>query len=74
MQTLHIYGDDTDVQNVLRYINELSTKGSEIEILDNTVFDYEHKMVSIALSQIEKNETYTTEEVLKAMSNLTRKN
>jgi hypothetical protein len=32
MQTLHIYGDDTDVQNVLRYINELSTKGSEIEI------------------------------------------
>ncbi len=68
MQTLHIYGDDMDVQNVLRYINELSTKGSEIEILDNTVFDYEQKMVSIALSQIEKNETYTTEEVLKAIS------
>jgi hypothetical protein len=57
-----------DVQSVLRYINELSTKGSEIEILDNTVFDYEQKMVSIALSQIEKNETYTTEEVLKAIS------
>jgi hypothetical protein len=68
MQTLHIYGDDMDVQSVLRYINELSTKGSEIEILDNTVFDYEQKMVSIALSQIEKNETYTTEEVLKAIS------
>jgi hypothetical protein len=68
MQTLHIYGDDMDVQNVLRYINELSTKGSEIEILDNIVFDYEQKMVSIALSQIEKNETYTTEEVLKAIS------
>lgn len=67
MQTLHIYGDDMDVQNVLRYINELSTKGSEIEILDNTVFNYERKMVSIALSQIEKNEVYSTDEVLQAI-------
>lgn len=67
MQTLHIYGDDTDVQSVLRYINELSTKGSEIEILDNTVFDYEHKMVSIALSQLDKGETFTTEEIFKAI-------
>lgn len=68
MQTLHIYCDDTDVQSVLRYINELSTKGSEIEILDNTVFDYEQKAVSIALSQIENNEIFSTEEVLKAIS------
>jgi hypothetical protein len=67
MQTLHIYGDDTDVQSVLRYINELSTKGSQIEILDNNVYDYEHKMLSMALSQLDKGETFTTEEIFKAI-------
>lgn len=67
MQTLHIYGDDMDVQSVLRYINELSTNGSEIEILDNKVFEFEQKAVLIALSQIEKNEIYTTDEVLRAI-------
>lgn len=67
MQTLHIYADEINTQNVLRYINELSTNGSEIEILDNIVVNFEQKAVLIALSQIEKNEIYTTDEVLRAI-------
>ena len=39
-----------------------------IEIFDNKVFEFEQKSVLIALSQIEKNEVYTTDEVLKAIS------
>ncbi len=67
MQTLHVYSDDVNAQNILRYINELSSNGCEIEIIDNKVFEFEQKSVLVALSQVEKNEIYTTDEVLRAL-------
>lgn len=69
MQTLHVYSDDVNAQNILRYINELSSNGCEIEILDNKIFEFEQKSVRVALSQIKKNEIYTTDEVLQAIRN-----
>ena len=67
MQTLHIYGNDSDVQNILRYINDLSSKGSEIEILDNSVYEFEKTRLTIAIQQVENNEVFSTDDVLKAI-------
>jgi hypothetical protein len=58
METLHLRAENETIKTLMDVINKISQSGQEIEILDNTVYEEEQKMIFKALIEEKKKEVY----------------
>jgi hypothetical protein len=63
METLHVRADHNTIKALMDVINEMSRGGKEIEILDNTLYDQEQKMVLKSLIEEQQGETFEHDEI-----------
>ncbi len=63
MQTLHLRAENNTIELLMDFINKMSKSGQEIEILDNTIYKEEQKMIFQALLEEEKNQTVNHNEL-----------
>lgn len=62
--TLHINMSESVSQKVLAFLNSLSQKGEEIEIIDNTLYQFEKQGIQKGLEQVKNGEIYSSEQLL----------
>lgn len=63
MPTLHVKTNEQVMTKILTYLDSLSRKGDEIEVLDNKIYAYEKKHIDQALKDIREGRIYSIDEV-----------
>lgn len=63
MQTLHLRAENSTIEILMDFINNISKNGQEVEILDNTVFKEEQKMIFQALLEEQQKQTIEHDEL-----------
>ena len=63
MESLHLRADQRTIENIMSVINQISSEGEVIEIVDNLTFDLEQKMILKSLEQEKENGLYEHDEV-----------
>ncbi len=63
METLHLRAEPSTIEKILTIINQFSSKGEEVEIVDNATFNLEQRMILKSLAQEKENDTFEHEEV-----------
>lgn len=63
METLHLRAEHSTIEVLMGLINQVSQEGQEIEILDNTVYNQEQKMIFQALIEEQNGQTYEHDEL-----------
>ena len=58
IETLHIRAEHSTIELLMGVINKISKEGQEIEILDNTVYNQEQKMIFQALLEEQNGQTF----------------
>ncbi len=58
MEALHLRAKPETIIKILKLVNKASQDGEEVEILDNTVFEKEQKMLFKALLEEKNGETF----------------
>ena len=58
METLHLRAEHSTIELLMGVINQISQEGKEIELLDNTVYNQEQKMIFQALMEEQNGETF----------------
>ena len=58
METLHVRAEHSTIELLMGVINKISKEGQEIEILDNTVYNQEQKMIFQALLEEQNGQTF----------------
>ena len=58
METLHVRAEHSIIELLMWVINKISKEGQEIEILDNTVYNQEQKMIFQALLEEQNGQTF----------------
>lgn len=51
MHTIHISAEDTTLQKILKYIDDLSGNGEKIELLDVETLTYEKNLIDQSLKE-----------------------
>ncbi len=69
MQTLHIKTNEQVITKILDFIEDLSKRRAEIEVLDNKIYDYEKQLIDRLLKDIEEGKTYSIDDVEKELLN-----
>jgi len=67
--TLHLNMQDNVSHKVLAFLEALSLKGDKVEIIDDTIYQYEKKGILKALHQVENEEVYTSDELINELNN-----
>ena len=63
METLHVRAEHSTIELLMGVINKISKEGQEIEILDNTVYNQEQKMIFQALLEEQNGQTFEHNDV-----------
>jgi hypothetical protein len=63
MPTLHVKTNELVMTKILTFLDTLSRKGDEIEVLDNKICTYEKRFIDQALEDIREGRTYSIYEV-----------
>lgn len=63
MESLHLRADQRTIEKIMGVINQISSEGEVIEIVDNLTFNLEQKMVLKSLKQEKENDLYEHDEV-----------
>jgi hypothetical protein len=63
MEALHLRAQPDTINLIMDVLNKASKNGQEVEILDNTVFEKEHKMILNALLEEKKNEIFDHDDI-----------
>ncbi len=63
METLHLRAEPSTIEKILTIINQFSSKGEEVEIVDNVTLNLEQRMILKSLAQEKENDTFEHEEV-----------
>ena len=58
MEILHVRAEHSTIELLMGVINTISKEGQEIEILDNTVYNQEQKMIFQALLEEQNGQTF----------------
>ena len=58
METLHVRAEHSTIELLMGVINKISKEGQKIEILDNTVYNQEQKMIFQALLEEQNGQTF----------------
>ena len=70
MQSLHIRANKEILEKIVAIVNDFSSKGEDIEILDNLTYDLEKKIITKGLIQEKNNQTITHENLWNELLNL----
>jgi hypothetical protein len=63
MEALHLRAQPDTINLIMKMINKVSQSGQEVEILDNTVYDKEQKMIFQALLEEKNNEIFEHDDI-----------
>jgi hypothetical protein len=63
MEALHLRAQPDTINLIMNVLNKASQSGQEVEILDNTVYDKEQKMIFQALLDEKNGETFEHDEI-----------
>jgi len=69
MQSLHIRANKEILEKIVAIVNDFSSKGENIEILDNLTYDLEKKIITKGLIQEKNNQTITHENIWNELLN-----
>ena len=58
METLHLRAEHSTIEVLMGLINQIAQDGQDIEILDNTVYNQEQKMIFQALIEEQNGQTF----------------
>lgn len=58
METLHLRAEQSTIETLMGIINKISQEGQKVEILDNTVYNQEQKMIFQALLEEQNGQTF----------------
>ena len=67
--TLHLNMQESASQKVLAFIESLTLKGDKVEIIDDTIYQFEKKGILKGLQQVENDEVYSSQELLSELNN-----
>jgi len=56
-------------EKVLAFLESLTEKGEQVEILDDHLYQYEKKGILKGLQQLENGEVYSSDELLSELNN-----
>lgn len=65
METLHLRAEHSTIELLMGIINKISQEGKDIELIDNTVYNQEQKMIFQALKEEQEEETFEHDELWK---------
>ena len=63
MESLHLRADQRTIERIMGVINQISSEGEVIEIVDNLTFDLEQNMILKSLKQEKENDLFEHDEV-----------
>jgi len=63
LETLHLRAEPSTIEKIMAIINQFSSNGEEVEIVDNITFDLERKMILKSLAQEKEDDKFEHEEV-----------
>jgi len=63
MPTLHVKTNEQVMTKILTFLDTLSRKGDEIEVLDDNIYAYEKRYIDQALEDIREGRTYSIDDV-----------
>ncbi len=63
MESLHLRAQPDTINLIMNIVNKASQSGQEVEILDNTVYDKEQKMIFQALLEEKNNEIFDHDDI-----------
>jgi hypothetical protein len=67
MKTLHITTTETTANEILHFLETLSQKGKQIELIDDKLYQFEKKGIDEALLQEQAGEIYNAEAIHKEL-------
>jgi len=70
METLHVRAEYSTIELLMGVINKISKEGQEIEILDNTVYNQEQKMIFQALLEEQNGQIFEHDKLWNDLSHL----
>jgi len=66
--TLHLYASESVSQKILSFLESLTKQGESVEIIDDSIYKYEKAGILNGLEQIENENIYSSEEILKELN------
>mgnify|MGYP006427259005 CR=1 FL=1 len=66
--TLHVNMSESVSQKVLAFLESLTMQGDKVEIIDDTLYQFEKKGILKGLSQVENNEIFSSDELLNELN------
>jgi len=63
VESLHLRADQRTIEKIMGVINQISSEGKVIEIVDNLTFDLEEKMILKSLKQEKENDLHEHDKV-----------
>ena len=66
--TLHVNTTNIVSQKILKFLESLSIKGEKIEIIDDSIYQFEKKQILNSLEQIKNGEVYSSGEIIDELS------
>ena len=66
--TLHLNASESVSQKILSFLESLTKQGELVEIIDDSIYKYEKAGILKGLEQIENENIYSSEEILKELN------
>jgi len=66
--TLHLNASESVSQKILSFLESLTKQGESVEIIDDSLYNYEKAGILKGLNQIENGEFSSSDELLKELS------
>ena len=68
IMTLHLNASDSVSQKILSFLESLTKQGEHIEIIDDSLYQYEKAGILKGLEQVKNGDVYSCNEVLKELN------
>lgn len=65
--TLHLSASNSVAEKILSYLESLKKEGESVEIIDDALYKYEKNGILIGLSQIQKGELFSAQELIEEL-------
>lgn len=63
MESLHLRAEPETIDMIISFLNKASKDGQEIELLDNTLYEREQKIIFKALLEEKTGETFNHDDI-----------
>jgi len=66
--TLHLNASESVSQKILSFLEFLTKGGESVEIIDDSIYKFEKNGITRGLEQVEYDEVYSSDELLKELN------